>query len=73
MTFITFHAYPELINDRGALADTQWEGRTGSAADAVAATIKHDPEAIVLRVSEDLGNGGFRTHCAVAHRPGGLG
>ena len=70
MTFATLHAYPTLINNP-RLAVTEWT--RGSAADAVAATIAQDPEACVLRVSEICPDGGFRTHVAVAHRPGGLG
>jgi hypothetical protein len=44
----TFHTYPDLLIDGGRLAATQWPG--GSAPEAVAATLRLDPEAVILRV-----------------------
>lgn len=44
----TFNTYPELITDRGRHARTDWP--RASAAEAVAATLRHDPAAIVSSV-----------------------
>ena len=52
MTATTYHTYADLLTDGGRLAATDWGNvRTGAVtlAEAVAATLRHDPEAIVLR------------------------
>jgi hypothetical protein len=53
MTATTYHTYADLLTDGGRLAATQWGGRPGvtcaSLADAVAATLRLDPDAVVLR------------------------
>lgn len=56
----TFHTYPDLVHRGGRLAATEWPGATP--AEAVAATLRVDPEAIILRA-----NG------VVGLAPGGLG
>ena len=56
----TFHTYPDLLTDGGRLAATEWPGATIS--EAVAATLRVDPEAIVLRAGQ-----------AIGLAPGGLG
>jgi hypothetical protein len=48
MAAATYHTYPDLLLDGGRLACTEWSPRL-SVAEAVAATIRHDPERIVLR------------------------
>ena len=56
MIATTYNTYPDLLIDGGRLAATDWGNiRTGSVtlAEAVAATIDRDSEAIVLRVSND--------------------
>lgn len=57
---VTYHTYSDLLVDGGRLAATEWPG--ASLAEAVSATLRHDPEAIVLRAGE-----------AVGLAPGGLG
>lgn len=57
---VTFHTYPELLIDGGRLAATEWPG--ASVSEAVAATLRLDSEAIVLRAGQ-----------AVGLAPGGLG
>lgn len=47
----TFHAYPETLHTPGQLAETEWFRLTDPAA-AVAATLKHDPDAVVLRCAD---------------------
>ena len=56
MIATTYNTYPDLLIYGGRLAATDWGNiRTGSVtlAEAVAATIDRDSEAIVLRVSND--------------------
>ena len=69
MIATTYRTYPDLLIDGGRLAASNWANiRTGSItlAEAVAATINHDSEAIVLRVCND-----HETLRGLA--PGGLG
>ena len=42
----TYHTYPNLVYDKGRLAETNW--LTDQLSDAIAATLTIDPEAIVL-------------------------
>jgi len=68
MTF-TAHTYPGLIADGGRLAVTDYDShrcRCISAADAVAATISRDFDAVILRAGDASG-----TYRGLA--PGGLG
>ena len=51
MSITTYHTYPELIYCGGRLAATEWDGNP-TAAEAVAATLRHDPEAVILRVAQ---------------------
>lgn len=61
----TFHTYDDLLHDGGRLAATVWEVR--NAADAVAATLRYDGDALILRVANAHGE------CvAIGHAPGGL-
>ena len=56
MIATTYHTYSDLLLNGGRLAASDWGNiRTGSVtlAEAVAATINRDAEAIVLRVSND--------------------
>jgi hypothetical protein len=56
MIATTYHTYSDLLLDGGRLAASDWGNiRTGSVtlAEAVAATINRDAEAIVLRVCND--------------------
>ena len=56
MLATTYHTYSDLLLDGGRLAASDWGNiRTGSVtlAEAVAATINRDAEAIVLRVCND--------------------
>lgn len=48
MATATFHTYPDLLLDGGRLACTEWPVRC-SVSEAVTATIRLDPECIVLR------------------------
>ena len=55
MSITTYHTYPELVYDGGRLAATEWSHYNHwnpTPAEAVAATIEHDPDAIVLRVCQ---------------------
>jgi hypothetical protein len=61
----TLHTYPDLLIDGGRLAPTVWRGAT--AAEAVAATLRHDGEAVVLAVADAAGH-----RVAIGHAPGGL-
>ena len=61
----TFHTYSDLILIGGRLACTEWPG--AAPAVAVAATLRHDPGAIVLRVTTDAGE------TLRGHAPGGVG
>lgn len=65
----TLHTYPDLLHDGGRLAATAWNyrGWRCSAADAVAATLDLDSEAVILRVADSNGR-----YVAVGHAPGGL-
>ena len=52
MTTTTFHTYPDLLLDGGRLAATEWGSHPAGCAtlaEAVAATLRLDDEAIVLR------------------------
>lgn len=53
MSTTTYHTYADLLLDGGRLAATEWGSRDGvacaSLADGVAATLRLDPEAIILR------------------------
>ena len=65
----TFHTYPESITDGGRHARTDW-GIPGSisanATQAVAATLRLDPEAIISRATDSTG-------CTlIGYLPGGL-
>lgn len=61
----TFNTWPDLVIDGGRLASIEWSPRL-SCRDCVAAMLRHDPEAIVLRVNA---YDGHRRGLA----PGGLG
>jgi len=43
----TYHTYPNLVYDKGRLAETNW--LTDQMSDAIQAIIIMDPEAIILR------------------------
>ena len=45
----TFHTYPDLVHSGGRLACTEW-GHAAIAAELIAATLRRDPESIILRV-----------------------
>lgn len=66
----TLHCYSETLHSGERLAATVWAGgpfgRTTAAA-AVAATLRQDGEAIVLRVADASGR-----YVAIGHAPGGL-
>jgi hypothetical protein len=51
MSITTYHTYPDLLIDGGRLAATEWGGNP-TPAEAVAATLRLDPEAIILRVGQ---------------------
>lgn len=51
MIITTHHTYPDLLFTGGRLAATDWD--SDSHARAVAATVRGDADAIVLRVSVD--------------------
>ena len=61
----TFHTYPDLVHTGGRLACTEW-GHAAAAAELIAATLRRDPESIILRVVAV--DGYFR-----GLAPGGLG
>lgn len=61
----TLHTYADLLTDGGRLAATEWQ--TTDAGAAVAATLRHDSEAVVLEVADAHG---YRV--AVGLAPGGL-
>lgn len=67
----TLHTYPDLLHSGGRLAATAWNFPgcrfTVSAADAVAATLDLDSDAVVLRVADAAGR-----YVAVGLAPGGL-
>ena len=50
MSITTYHTYPDLLIDGGRLAATEWA--CSDPAEAVAATLARDPEAIILRVGQ---------------------
>jgi hypothetical protein len=64
----TLHVYPEFLHDGSRMAATVWSNGRPTAAEAVAATIRYDSEAIVLRVANADGR-----YVAIGHAPGGLG
>jgi ABC-type branched-subunit amino acid transport system ATPase component len=43
----TYHTYPDLVYDKGRLAETIWDGNCFG--DAIAATLTINPEVIILR------------------------
>ena len=49
MSITTLHTYPDLVYCGGRLAATEWGGNP-TAAEAVAATLRLDSEAVILRV-----------------------
>jgi DNA-binding GntR family transcriptional regulator len=52
----TFHTYPELIADAGRPARTDWgDRREHTAAEAVAATLRLDPQAVIVRATDATG------------------
>jgi hypothetical protein len=51
MSVTTYHTYPDLLIDGGRLAATEWGGNP-THAEAIAATLRLDPEAIILRVGQ---------------------
>jgi hypothetical protein len=62
----TFHSYSDLMHCGGRLAATVWETR--DVAGAVAATLRYDSEALILRVANADGR------CvAIGFAPGGIG
>lgn len=66
----TLHCYSDTIHSGDRLAATVWAGgpfHRADAADAVAATLRQDSDAIVLRVADASGR-----YVAVGHAPGGL-
>jgi hypothetical protein len=48
MAAATFNTWPDLLTDGGRLACTEWSPRL-SARECVAAMLRSDPEAIILR------------------------
>lgn len=48
----TFHTYADLVTDAGRPARTDWDS---TAADAVAATLRLDPDAIITRAIDSTG------------------
>lgn len=61
----TLYAYVEFLHDGGRLAATVWP--RGSAEDAVRATLKYDPDAVILRVADWNGR-----YVAVGYAPAGM-
>jgi hypothetical protein len=61
----TYNTWPDLLIDGGRLASTEWSPRL-SGSECVAAMLRRDPEAVVLRV---VAFDGHRRGLA----PGGLG
>ena len=59
----TYHTYPDLVYDKGRLAETTW--LTEHVSDAISAIIAIDPEAVVLVAK-------YGEKRAVGLRPGGL-
>jgi ABC-type branched-subunit amino acid transport system ATPase component len=47
----TYHTYPDLVYDKGRLAETIWDGNCFG--DAIAATLTINPEVIILRARID--------------------
>jgi hypothetical protein len=48
--FSTFHTYPELLMDRGRLAQSCWDHASDLGA-AIAATLAYNPDAVILRAT----------------------
>jgi hypothetical protein len=46
----TFHTYAELLHSGDRLAQTCWDG-AGTLGEAVAATVRYSPDAVILRAS----------------------
>ena len=61
----TLHTYSDLLHDGGRLAATVWDTR--NVAGAVAATLRYDADAIILRVANSDGR-----YVAIGHAPGGI-
>jgi hypothetical protein len=61
----TYNTYPDLLIDGGRLAATVWQA--ASTSEAIAATIRRDATAIVLRATDSTGTR------LVGLAPGGLG
>ena len=61
----TLHTYSDLLHDGGRLAAIVWDTR--DVAGAVAATLRYDDQAIVLRVNDANGY-----PLATGHAPGGI-
>ena len=59
----TYHTYPDLIYDKGRLAETHW--LTDQLSDAIIATLSLDADCIILRAR--VGN-----ETITGLRPGGL-
>ena len=59
----TYHAYPDLLYRPGRLARTDWE--FDNTRRGVAATIEHDPEAVILNVRN-------HTEWLIGLAPGGI-
>ena len=59
----TYHTYPDLVYDKGRLAETNW--LTDQLGDAITAIITIDPEAVVLVAKYDEKR-------VIGLRPGGL-
>ena len=52
----TFHTYADLVADAGRHARTDWgDRRNHTAADAVAATLRLEPDAIISRAIDSTG------------------
>jgi hypothetical protein len=64
MTTTTYHTYPDLLIDGGRHAATEWT--TTCSTSALLATLRRDPDAVILRVV--CGNTTVR-----GLAPGGLG
>ena len=69
MAIITYHTYSDLLYTGGRLAACEWDyGCTP--AEAVAATLEVDPEAVILRVTDARGRVDRQI---IGFAPGGIG
>ena len=64
----TLHTYPNLLVSGGRLAVTNW-GNGLTLSQVVAATLRYDPEAIILAVKSNTQG----ARLATGYAPGGLG